>query len=377
MNIDFHYNATYLATRLAGYDHKEGCIIAHAAQMVDDCDEKMCKELFVPAWACNTIQSDDQMTAYGCDLLPFTSAQLKDIRLVWEVFHFLPGNLEPPDETYAGPSTGGSWKYDETAKQQFRRITRKASPLAGTLINNMIQFSRKHPATLEMIGLRMHVLADTYAHSYFLGEPCWFINQYDDTVKQTIDGDETEINYFSKLNGEDSFEKSQYNNTLGGDTLRHNSVHFMGHGRYGHVPDYGVQCYTFQPVWKRNAANKTIRKDNQILFYEAFEAMVGAMRCIRENREFSFGEVAKLEAEISQRVKNVLASKTLDQSAHWDNLAKRLFGNYAVPYLSEEWLNNFQKDRKQDRYFYRFITAAREHKDFVVRYLKEKGAAID
>lgn len=345
--------------------------------MVDDFDEKMRKELFVPEWACNTIQSDDQMTAYGKDFRSFTPAQLKNIRLVWEVFHFLPGNLESPNETYAGPSMGGSWKYDETAKQQFRRITIKASPLASILINDMIQHSHEHPVTLDMIGLRMHVLANTYAHSYFLGEPCWFINQYDGNVKQTIDGNETEINYFSNINGVDNFEKAQYNRTLGWETLRHNSVNFMGHGRYGHVPDYGVQCYTFQPVWKRNADNKTIRKDNQILFYEAFEAMVGAMRCIRENRELRFDEVAKLEPEISRRVKTVLANKVFDQSAHWDNLAKRLFGNYAVPYLREEWLNNYQKDRQPDQYFYRFITAAKEHKDFVVRYLKEMGAAID
>lgn len=38
MDIDFHYYATYVAARVAGYANKDAYIIAHAAQYVDVSD---------------------------------------------------------------------------------------------------------------------------------------------------------------------------------------------------------------------------------------------------------------------------------------------------------------------------------------------------
>jgi len=36
MQIDFHHTVTYVAARLAEFEHEEADIIAHAAQYVDD-----------------------------------------------------------------------------------------------------------------------------------------------------------------------------------------------------------------------------------------------------------------------------------------------------------------------------------------------------
>ena len=38
MEIDMHYQATYLAARLAGFDKPQATTIAHAAQYVDESD---------------------------------------------------------------------------------------------------------------------------------------------------------------------------------------------------------------------------------------------------------------------------------------------------------------------------------------------------
>ena len=45
MNMDFHYYATYLAARVAGYEKEEAKTIAYAAQYVDERSEEHTSEL--------------------------------------------------------------------------------------------------------------------------------------------------------------------------------------------------------------------------------------------------------------------------------------------------------------------------------------------
>jgi hypothetical protein len=55
------------------------------------------------------------------------------------------------------------------------------SPLVREMINDLIA---NHRDDLHFIGLRMHVLADTWAHMYFAGIPAWYINDAGDTVNE-------------------------------------------------------------------------------------------------------------------------------------------------------------------------------------------------
>jgi len=148
MQIDFHHTVTYVAARLAGFDHDKASTVAYAAQYVDDCTSEGTiyfnnKALY------NRISSAHKM-------LDYRNAMELANHHVWLPFHFLPGNNGKP----ASESHEDSFIY--------KIICRPDSPVARDMVRNCID-NRERPYGLHQLGVTMHVYADTWAHQGFAG----------------------------------------------------------------------------------------------------------------------------------------------------------------------------------------------------------------
>jgi len=396
MRKDFHYYGTYVAARLAGYDFSEAQTIAHASQYVDESGFKFADQSkllniangvgaaldtedllrdakgqyyikdFTPV---PTVQGNNEVTLYN-NRIEWSGAHLLETSRVWVAFHFLPGNYGSNALEYTGPrkhkGTVTSWSYRRDSENQFKLICLPNSPLVKEMINDVVT---NHNDNLPFIGLRMHVLADTWAHMYFAGIPSWFMNDAGQHVYEIdIDNKKTEIKWGAGPGREEAAPKMFY----------YNSYFYLGHGRMGHLPDYPYMYYEYQPQWSQEAINK----DNRSSFLKAFKQLVMAMQCIRNNQSFNTDSYTQLAPEVEEVIKEVLYTREPMQCNTWKkNIHKiQIDGTpLEVPeeYQTSKWLAEFKEVSQLDSEvntktteYYKFNYAAAQHLDLVIKHLE-------
>lgn len=289
MNKDFHFEGTYCAARIAGFPHSDAEKIAWAAQMVDDCTESLLKHTGISATYQNIVVTcettgDSLMDdlKYG-EYAPQTNTALQKIRSIWMPFHFLPGNINPNyGKIYTGDRRWNGFSFDDDIDgNDFKCLCLHNSDLVQEMVNDTISCYAVPPgqytpdSLLYLIGIRMHVLADTWAHEFFIGTPNYWINDISDLKVENPD-----IAEYDK-------KRTPLNVTF-------HSISYHGHGRLGHLPDLGYLSYQYVPRW----LGSPIVKDNASIFTRAFCQMVDALRAIRANQPFLQKEYSA-EAEIN------------------------------------------------------------------------------
>ena len=354
MQKEFHYYATYAAACLAGYSHEESLQIAYSAALVDFCSEDYLGELSAPVKAATT-QLQLEMVDMKTDKFGRTK-----ITEIWSSFHFLPGDL------YAEVKKGGR-RY----KDKYRMICNVNSDL----LVKTVELARGEG--LQAVGLAMHILADTWAHRYFAGTPSLVINNINYSFYERVpEGDGTvdrHVTFRHNPKAKDDPEKSLYTNTIFRSS--ENSVMNLGHGRAGHLPDYGVAVYRYLPAW---AEYEEVVKNNPEDFHHAFCQMVYAMKCLRaegavfEKDTYDTEAVAPYEEEIQK----ILTNRSIEADLGWKDLGERLSGT-AIPEFStatfrEEYLNAVGVEKEQT-VLGRFIRAAIRQKEMVVGEIKASG----
>jgi hypothetical protein len=380
MNIDFHYYATYVAARLAGYKKKEAETIAYAAQYVDDSTEELLKDAkdnyyikdFKPIPTC---QSKGELIKYNVD---WSGSNLQKIQNVWIPFHFLPGNYNRSDTLmYKGPkSDKGSltkWTFTKESENHFMLLCRPNSLLVKEMIKDLVE---NHQDDIHFIGLRLHVLADTWAHEYYAGIPAWYMNNAGEVVTEIEQtGNRTQVKWRRIWPLMDLFNP----NEATPDMPYYNSIAYLGHGRMGHLPDFPYIKYEYQPQW----SDIPIIKDNRSRFLEAFRQLVYAMQCIRNRREFQIGGYAELDSKIQEIVKGVLFTRNSNQSKEWKaNIPNIIINGKSLElpkeYDPEAWLDAFKKSGDDDSRtdYYRFNSAAVQHFELVKNHLEKNGQFI-
>ncbi len=148
MQIDFHHGVTYVAARLAGFEHEAASIIAYSAQYVDDAiNDGLIR--FDNGALFSRISSAHKM-------LDYRNFQELAIHRVWIPFHFLPGN--------------GGQKAGEDPEGKFidKLICRPNSDVAQQMVRECIEH-RDANYGLHRLGITMHVYVDTWAHQGFAG----------------------------------------------------------------------------------------------------------------------------------------------------------------------------------------------------------------
>ena len=149
MQIDFHHAVTYVLARWAGFDHSEAETIAYAAQYVDDATYTGAVEFKGGQKYCRTASAYTMKDVKN--LIPIENVHS------WVPFHFLPGN--------------GGYDIGQTPPIKFseQMLCIHNSKPAKHMLNNCILNKESDFGGLHLLGITMHVYADTWAHQGFAG----------------------------------------------------------------------------------------------------------------------------------------------------------------------------------------------------------------
>ena len=357
MQKDFHYYATYSAAFLAGYSHEESVTIATSAQFVDDCTVALLKSIEGPEEAATT-QLQMELANYYTDTLG-----LQNITRIWASFHFLPYDL------YSDIKKG-----TRAYKNKYRLI---CGP-NGNLLVDTIETARGKD--LQAVGIAMHVLADTWAHSYFAGTPSLVINNTNRFVTELLekDGEEIErpIVFKHRLGVADNPEEGDYTASLYQSSEK--SIMNLGHGRIGHLPDYSYIKYRYMPAWGDYGE---VIKDNPNEYFKAFSQMVYAMKYLRGvNSEFKLDtydtdSVEKLKPELFR----ILRKRQIDACDDWKAFGEKLSGQVIPEYSTSSYENEYRdadKNSKMNTFIGKFILAAMAQKSMVTNKIYKSGNLI-
>ncbi|MCR5302005.1 MAG: hypothetical protein K6E49_06155 [Lachnospiraceae bacterium] len=347
MQMDFHYYATYCAAYIAGYSHEESLDIAYSAQFVDHCSRTVLAGVKGPSEAATTQLQLEMMDART------DPVGLQDITRIWASFHFLPRDL-----------------YAEK-KDCSRRYLQKYRLICGPnsdLVAKTVKLAMDKP--LQSVGIAMHVLADTWAHSYFAGTPSLVINNTNYVFYELFPEDdgytEKQITFRHKTSTPDDLENSIYTNSL--YQRSENTIMNLGHGRAGHLPDYSFARYRYVPAW---GGYEDIVKDNPSDYMKAFTQMIYAMKYIRGS-EASFETGVYDNAAIEpylDRIKEILEKRQLIACDDWKAFGEELSGqsipDYSIDTYFTEYTESSKKD-KDDTFLGKFFRGAIAHKGMVI-----------
>ncbi|RXJ96106.1 hypothetical protein CRV00_02675 [Malaciobacter molluscorum] len=291
MDYDIHYYGTYAAARIAGWNEDEAENIANAALFVDYCDySKFAYTYFI---------GDKKLGVPVITSQYLSSYEMKDKSdpSIWVPFHFLPGN----------------YKKEKSSKNHI--IREEASNIVNNayicrpysiLANDMIENTKKYYdslvninklTALNLIGLRMHVFADTWAHQDFSGFNQKEINDCGYCVSEIESKDKRK-----SLKIDFSQKKSDY------QAAPPKTNSYMGHGRLGHLPDIGWLHYCYEPAWKNKYMHE---RDNKKEFKEAFTEMIRTLHYFKTGMKKNIDFLPVKLKEIDELLKNNLSSNTL------------------------------------------------------------------
>lgn len=356
MQGDFHYYATYCAAMLAGYDHKSSVDICHAAQLVDYCSVLWLKKVGGPSGAATT-QLQTELLEARTDPIG-----LCDITRIWSAFHFLPRDL------YAEIKKGS-----KNYKDKYRLI---CGPNGDLLVDTVKLAGNKG---LQDIGIAMHVLADTWAHTYFAGTPSLVINNTNWHFFELFPGDGKEperrkIVFSHNPSASENVDKPVYVGSV--YQADENSIMNLGHGRAGHLPDYSFIRYVYLPAW---GGYKEIVKDNPHDYECAFSQMVYAMLYLRGEKE-DFQKETYATEEIAPHIdtiRGIIAKRQVDASSDWKAFGESLSGEKIPDFDMDEHVSEYAgSEKKSDTYLGRFFQAALSQKQMVASRIMESGSRL-
>ena len=352
MQEDFHYYATYCASYIAGYSHEESLDIAYSAQFVDMCTRTLLAKIKGPSSAATTQMQLELMDARTDPI------GLQDITRIWSAFHFLPKDLN-----------ANKPKCGKRYLSKYRLI---CGP-NGDLVVKTVDIAKGKP--LQSVGIAMHVLADTWAHSNFAGTPSLVINNTNYVFYELFpngDGyDEKQITFVHKRGTPDDLDNSVYTNSLYQSS--ENSIMNLGHGRAGHLPDYSFVRYKYLPAW---GEYEELIKDNPSDYVKAFTQMIYAMKYIRGENESFEKDTYDTAAIIPyrDRIKEIIEKRQLLASDDWKAFGEDLSGqeieDFAVDKYFDEYTGSSNKD---DTFLGKFIKGAIAHKGMVIDAIYRSG----
>ena len=363
MQKDFHYYATYCAARLAGYGHEEGMEICYSAQLTDWCSRTFLGRLRAPKAAATT-QLQLELADARTDLLG-----LQDITRIWASFHFLPYDL---------------YAKVERSTRLYRNNYRLICKPNGILVKDTLDLAKKmseagaaHGRGTQAVGLAMHVLADTWAHSGFAGTPSLVINNTNTWFYEILSGPDGEterpVRFRHSPSAPDDPEKGIYTNSI--YQWDENSIMNLGHGRAGHLPDYSFIRYRYLPAW---GEYDEILKDNPKEYWLAFCQMVYAMLFLRGKiPEFELGHYAEETVRPwAEEIHRILEKRQTDACGDWKAFGEKLAGQALEDFDLEKYTGEYlgaKEDGKDATFLGSFFLAAMAQKSMVTERIFRSG----
>ncbi|MEN9897653.1 MAG: hypothetical protein RLZZ66_1302 [Pseudomonadota bacterium] len=335
MDVDFHYHATYVAARFAGYSHNRAVTIATSAQMIDENNahtifKSMSSSAVTTEASANRLKDMDVVDIYENDtdeaklLMHYeciesfqtvgtvgTTKSTRYVQAVWAAFHFLPGNFDVKsvvDTTLISPL----WKkricpYQKVNKHHdFQWMCRPHSPMAISLVRNCTNKVSEKEITdfgLEdyLTGVTAHVFADTFAHQDFTHAQNRHVNGFISFGKESFQWRSVKNSNKLPLEGNKSIYEAESNLEYtkwvdakwafgeSSPSLKLDVFNFfyVGHGQVGHTPDNSSLVMQYHPTW----SSDPIIRNNPIVYLDAFVHLVWALFCIRTGEIYEPFEV--------------------------------------------------------------------------------------
>lgn len=378
MNIDFHYYVTYLAARTAGFEKEEARTIAYAAQYVDESTEDMISKELLPGLreTTPTIESNSKILKRNVDLI-FEDWEIEQSELIWRSFHFLPGNVHPKDNlvAYMGEKeieidtkSINNQVYGEEGQRAFSLMCQPNSVLSEKMVNDIVK-RKGEDYYLELLGIRMHVLADTWSHCYFAGTPSMWVNDAPQDVYY-LNGKKMKFPIIK-----DWSKPLAYNYFLATPAMPSpKSFAYLGHGRMGGVPDVPFMQYRYIPQWN----NDYVEKNNPKEYMLAFRQMVYAMVCVRKGYLYEKDTYENISNDLANELTNAFMNKEYDPDRadqFWKPIIQKIYPGEEreLPaFVKEQWKKDAEKaEEKKQTHYYCFNCAALIHQKFVTRYLED------
>ena len=386
MQEDFHYYATYCAAWLAGYTHQESLTIAYSAQFTDCCCRTFLQKINGPVMAATT-QTQIELADCRTDILG-----LQDITRIWASFHFLPKDLYAP------------------LRHRGRHYSSKYRLICGPdgeLVSRTVELARGK--SLQAVGIAMHVLADTWAHSNFAGTPSLVINNTDSCFYELIPDKDTwreepVVFRHNPAAPEDVIKRHYTGSVYVGDE---NSIMNLGHGRAGHLPDYSFIRYKYMPAWGHY---RILYKDNPSDYEKAFGQMVYALRYLKqvhtgkkaeenikeEDKGKKEGNIEactehfmtgiygeELIAPYRSRIRGILEKRQVNACADWKAFGEELSGmpieDFDLHKYQQEYLladtdpDKIEAEGKEETFLGKFFEAAIRQKSMVTTEIFKSG----
>lgn len=353
MQSDFHYYATYVAAYIAGYTHEDSLKIAYSAQYVDCCSATLLKKLKGPKSAVTT-QMQSELMNVRTDIVG-----LQNVTRIWASFHFLPYDL-----------------YASIPKRPLRYLMkyRLICNSNGSLVADTVNLARDN--SLQAVGVAMHVLADTWAHKYFVGTPSLVMNNTNSYFYEHVITDngteKRQIVFKHNPAVADDVNKNYFSGSIFQND--ENSIMNLGHGRAGHLPDYSFIRYEYLPAWGNYEA---VIKDNPAEYYKAFSQMVYALKCIKSGDEFVLDTYdTESVNQYSEEIKQILEKRQVNACDDWKKLGERISGcevkDFVIDAYEQEYIHSGNDD-KDDTFLGRFFIAAMAHKSMITGKIFKSG----
>lgn len=279
MDQDFHYYGTYAAACCGGWEPREAEHLARCANFVDflSGDDYWCN------WSIkNEGKEIHKITHPRMSMQPISQVQGFTVdHAVWVPFHFLPGNYGETERK------GEQGEYISDA--DWFMLCRPGSSLAQHMMLDTLELLEDENALNEvlkgvpgavdkdlfvrsLLGVRLHVFADTWAHQDFSGVNSYNANSLDGSGSSTFSGGGfLEVDPKSKKMRAVNVWRSGVgpDDTKAAPLAEKLSV---GHGAVGHWPDFSFAQWTYTPRWLVNkGVPLTIYRDNPPHYFDAFD----------------------------------------------------------------------------------------------------------
>ena len=272
MQIDFHFGVTYVVSRIAGFKKEEAYKIAYSAQYVDDAVHEGTIH-FSNRASYNFIASAHKM-------LDYRNFEELANHHVWIPFHFLPGNQVDP-------------KYkDKINDFEQRLVCRPNSEVAQEMLRSNFE-KRDEAYALHLLGISMHVYADTWAHQGFCGISHQ-INQAKDIFDSDGKIDHEQMKYIKQYFNKNSlWEKFKFivkNGDLSPliDSIKSlfvSDINPLGHGSVLSYPDLPYLYWMYE-----NFNGDIIHRNNPNDFALAVKHMYVALKNFRQEEDTEIPE---------------------------------------------------------------------------------------
>ena len=154
MQKDFHFYTIYVLARCAGFGPNEAGVVAYVSQFTDDAVEEGPFRFENGGFFQPVTTSHNYHSLRGALISPTREAGYR----VWLPFHFLPGG----DEN-TGKSQDPFYRRLEVRPAKFG----DGSPM-DQLLKRVLEAGNRTYG-LHLLGIALHVLADTWSHQGFIG----------------------------------------------------------------------------------------------------------------------------------------------------------------------------------------------------------------